>query len=69
MTNKAERQRIKMVKYKHRLSNLNIIDDESSNLYCYRNSGQPCSCSLCADDKFRDHRAKEKRNYLKQNGL
>lgn len=50
--NKAERQRIKIVKYKRRLRDYQILDDSKGNFYALRSHGKPCSCNLCSDLKF-----------------
>lgn len=49
--NKARRHELKMLKYKKRLKNLGLKDGEGK-FYCYRSTGQPCSCLGCAGEKY-----------------
>ena len=50
MTNKGERQRKTQLKYKKRLRNLGL--KEEGNFYCYKSTGNPCSCPMCSPEKY-----------------
>lgn len=55
--NKGRRQELKMLKYKKRLRQLNLIKGDRCNYYAYRSHGSPCSCFFCSPYKYK--RAKE----------
>lgn len=60
--NKARRHELKMLKYKKRLRNLNLKEDEGK-LYSYRSHGAPCSCFVCSHSKY--NRAKDETEFIK----
>lgn len=49
--NKRLRFITKMLKYRKRLKQLNI-SDENGNIYSYRSHGKPCSCGICRNPKY-----------------
>lgn len=51
MSNKGERQRKTRLKYKKRLKNLGLKENEG-NFHCYKSTGKPCSCYLCSPEKY-----------------
>jgi hypothetical protein len=56
--NKAERHRIKMLRYRRRLRNLGLKGEHN----CYRTTGKPCSCAMCDQHKWPD----EKHTHLRR---
>lgn len=50
--NKHRRHEVKMLHYKRRLRNLKLKDGEGD-FTAFRSHGQPCSCSVCRDEKYK----------------
>lgn len=50
--NKARRHELKMLHYKRRLKK-HCLKGKEGKFYAFRSHGKPCSCSFCADKKYR----------------
>ncbi len=67
MTNKGRRQELKQLKFKKRLKNLGLKQKKPKDFICYKDQGKPCSCWMCAGDKYKRSEIKEEeRKQLKQ---
>lgn len=45
--NKARRHELKMLKFKKRLKQLNLVN-KPGKFYAFRSHGAPCSCTTCS---------------------
>lgn len=65
--NKGRRQELTKLKFKKRMKNLNISQEEQDKwgYYCYKDSGTPCSCYMCRDEKYRNTHRKRNKNIIK----
>ena len=51
--NKGRRNELTKLKYKKRLKNFGLKENEpNSNYYCLKSTGKPCSCFMCSPYKF-----------------
>jgi len=63
--NKADRHRIKMLKYKRRLRALGLYTIEIDlRLTAYRSHGKPCSCEICSP--YKHSRKTKHKEYLSE---
>lgn len=50
--NKHLRQIMTQLKFKKRLKQLGLLGKEGK-FYCYKSTGNPCSCPLCSPEKYK----------------
>lgn len=60
--NKGRRNELRQLKFKRRLKECGLTQKKKTDWICYKDQGQPCSCKMCAGEKF--NRAKEKKDLI-----
>lgn len=65
--NKGRRQELTKLKFKKRLRDrgftLEYAKQPNVSLYCFKSDRQPCSCSMCRDEKYRASRKTQKQKF------
>lgn len=63
--NKGRRNELRELKYRRRLRNYRLKDNGEGSYYCYKTTGNPCSCAICQQPEQNYQRAKQKQQLHK----